>query len=276
LILSDLAGRPPDWLFLISALILLFSSAGAVMYRWTPPEEQNSDVLRALGHYLDLTYEFGGGDAGDHRTATIFGSASQAQVLQLLPAFRELKLGAAFRGARKGYALLFGELTTIPPRKLGQNTKRLRRDFLLLIVDLPGQFEAGTVCFAKRGIFGGFGQNAPYDGVAQGLALGNAAFERRFEIFAQNAHEARACLAPAFMEHILQTYQLLRRGEQLSFAFSEGRFWLSIETPEPWFDLTTQGAMAMDDPRNAEVILARMEIIADIAGSLGQSRQNSD
>ena len=167
LIMIGLAGRPPGMLFLIVTLALLLASIGAALLRWFPSPLRREEILHGLGEHLDLRYHFGGGDDPDHRTATIFGSASQAHLLSLLPRYRELKLGAAYRGTGAGLPYVFGEVTTIPPRKLGQNTARLGRHFLLLVVDLTkhtpnssAQVSDGrTICFEERGLFGHRGMN---------------------------------------------------------------------------------------------------------------------
>ena len=59
----------PGWLFLPTAVLMLFTSSGAAFFRWSLLFEQRSEILRNLGDYLELEYECGSGDQPDHRTA---------------------------------------------------------------------------------------------------------------------------------------------------------------------------------------------------------------
>jgi hypothetical protein len=52
------------------------------------------------------------------------------------------------------------------------------------------------------------------------------------------------------------------------FAFDEGQFLVAIEAPQPWLDLVPPRAMAMDDPRYAEAVMDRLQMILHIADSL--------
>ncbi|SVB34682.1 uncharacterized protein METZ01_LOCUS187536, partial [marine metagenome] len=154
LIISNLALRPPEWLFLLSALALLLCSVGAAKLRWLPAPVRTEEILRILGEFVGLQYQFGGGEDPGNRTMTVFDSSRHALELFLLPAYRELKVGASFQGSRDGLRFVFGELTTIPPRKLGQNTARMSRNFLLLVVETPTVSTVRTICYEERGPLG--------------------------------------------------------------------------------------------------------------------------
>ncbi|MFP6747539.1 MAG: DUF3137 domain-containing protein, partial [Alphaproteobacteria bacterium] len=267
LIISGLAGRPPEWLFAISALALLLCGIGAAILRWKPSAARREEILRELGGHLGLKYYFGGGEDPNHRTATVFASAHHARDLSLLPDYRELKLGAAFLGSRRGRPFVLGEVTTIPPRKLGRNTARMGRNFLLLVLDMPGAFQHRTIGYEDRGLFGHHGLNPPVERI-DGLAPENAAFARRFKIFTDGAEEAGSLLTYGFMDAMMEVSQALPPGEIPRFAFDEGQFLLAIEAPRPWLDLDPAPAMAIDDPRHAASIMARLQLIIHIVDGL--------
>lgn len=267
LVISGLAGRPPEWLFAISALALLLCGIGAAILRWKPSAARREEILRELGGHLGLEYHFGGGEDPNHRTATVFASAHQARALSLLPDYRELKLGAAFRGSRRGRPFVLGEVTTIPPRKVGQNTARMGRNFLLLVLDMPAACQHRTIGHEDRGLFGHRGLQPVVERI-EGLAPENAAFARRFNIFTESAEEARNLLTDGFMDAMMAVSQALPPGEIPRFAFDEGQFLLAIEAPRAWLDLEPAPGMAIDDPRHAAAIMARLQVILHIVDSL--------
>ena len=298
LIFMDLAGRPPGWLFLMPALAVLSCGIGAAILSWKPSPSRREEILQALGAHVGLAYHFGGGEDPDHRTATVFGSADHAKRLSLLPPYRELRLGAAFRGSQAGRPFVFGEVTTIPPRKLGQNTARMSRDFLLFIMDIPkapAKAPNGlTICYEDRGLLGHrhLRPNQSFDGAPEtpvegadlvrkvvlgpnqgnwerkDLRLVNAEFESRFKIYAEDKADARAQLTAPFMAAVMRVRHALPLVEVPRFAFDGGQFLAAIEAPNPWLDLVPPRAMAMDDPVYAEAILARLQMILHIAENL--------
>ncbi len=259
LILSGLAARPPSWPFFTFALLMLLCGIGAGILRWRPSPTRREEILRDLGGYLGLTYYFGGGDAPDHNTATVFGSAQQALDLGLLPPYRELKLGAAFRGSRHGRAFSFGELTTIPPRKLGQNTARLSKNFLLLMLDLPAGADSRTIGIEDRGLL-----SIILPRRTEAPLLGHATFEEHFTLTAEDIDAARTQLSPAFMDKIMELRRSLPPADVPGFAFDEGRFFLAIETRKDWFDVDPDPGTAMDDPRHLAAILGRLETVLEV------------
>ncbi|MBT6427714.1 MAG: DUF3137 domain-containing protein [Rhodospirillaceae bacterium] len=303
LIISDLAGRPPGWMFSIIALALLLCAIGTAILRWRPSSVRREEILRELGGHLVLSYHFGGAEDADLRATTIFGAASYAHLLSLLPRYRELKLGAAFRGSQAGQPFVFGEVTTIPPRKLGQNTARMGRHFLLLVLELSETAAGRTVCFEDRGLFGHRGLHPDIGGDEEGadhpagadrtpgalvrdalgtvllgpnhgsrtgvdLGLKNTAFESSYNIFAEDLAAARAQLTDDFTETVMAVRQSLPLSEIPRFAFDEGQFVLAIEASAPWLKLDPPGAMAIGDPRYAAAILARLQAVLRIVDSL--------
>ncbi len=266
-IITGLAGRPPEWLFSISALALLLCSIGAAILRWKPSAARREEILRELGGHLGLTYHFGGGEAPDHRTATVFGSAHHARVLGLLSHYRELKLGAAYRGSRRGQHFVFGEVMTIPPRQLGKNTARMGRNFLLLVLDRPETIDHCTIGYEDRGLFG-HRDFEPAVARDQTLSLDNGDFAQCFDIFTDDSMEARGQLTPEFMAAMMDLRHSLPLAQVPRFAFDEGQFLLAIEAPQAWLDLDPAAAMALNDPRHAAEIMARLQIILHIVDSL--------
>jgi hypothetical protein len=294
LIITDLAGRPPGWLFGMAALTLLLCGIGAAILSWKPSANRREEILWALGGYVGLSYHFGGAEDPDQRAATVFGSADHGKRLSLLPPYRELKLGAAFRGSRAGQPFIFGEVTTIPPRKLGTNTARMSRNFLLFVMDLPGVSPSRTICYEDRGLLGHpkLRPNLAFDGAPPGpvegadlvkkvilgpnqgsweikhLGLGNSEFEARFTIYTEDEEDARAQLTAPFMAAMMRARHALPLIEVPRFAFDEGQFIAAIEAPQPWLDLLLPRAMAIDDPRYAAAIMDRLQMILHIADSL--------
>ncbi len=294
LIITGLAGRPPGWLFGMAAMTLLLCGIGAAILSWKPSPNRREEILRDLGGYLGLTYHFGGAEDPDQRAATMFGSADHGKRLNLLPPYRELKLGAAFRGSRAGQPFVFGEVTTIPPRKLGQNTARMSRNFLLFVMDLPRASPGRTICFEDRGLLGHakLRPNLSFDGAPPGpaegadlvkkvilgpnqgnwevkyLGLKNPEFEARFTVYTEDEADARAQLTAPFMAAVMRVRHALPLIQVPRFAFDEGQFLVAIEAPQPWLDLVPPRAMGMDDPRYAEAIMDRLQMILHIADSL--------
>ena len=296
LIISNLALRPPEWLFLLSALALLLCSVGAAKLRWLPAPVRTEEILRILGEFVGLQYHFGGGEDPGNRTMTVFDSSHHASELFLLPAYRELKVGASFQGSRDGLRFVFGELSTIPPRKLGQNTARMSRNFLLLVVEIPTVSTVRTICYEERGPLGHRGMHPnlasddkpdndedqrPMDkagamlfssnsGRIAGdeLGLKNGQFARSFAIYTEDQDSARKQLSDRLVTAVMNVRESLPPGEIMRFAFGGGQFFAAIETPRSWLDIDPPRPMAMDDPRLAAGIIERLQMVLQIVGSL--------
>ena len=296
LIISNLALRPPEWLFLLSALALLLCSVGAAKLRWLPAPVRTEEILRILGEFVGLQYHFGGGGDPGNRTMTVFDSSHHASELFLLPAYRELKVGASFQGSRDGLRFVFGELSTIPPRKLGQNTARMSRNFLLLVVEIPTVSTVRTICYEERGPLGHRGMHPnlasddkpdndedqrPMDkagamlfssnsGRIAGdeLGLKNGQFARSFAIYTEDQDSARKQLSDRLVTAVMNVRESLPPGEIMRFAFGGGQFFAAIETPRSWLEIDPPRPMAMDDPRLAAGIIERLQMVLQIVGSL--------
>ncbi|MBK48337.1 MAG: hypothetical protein CL487_01435 [Acidobacteria bacterium] len=296
LIISNLALRPPEWLFLLSAFALLLCSVGAAKLRWLPAPVRTEEILRILGEFVGLQYHFGGGEDPGNRTMTVFDSSRHASDLFLLPAYRELKVGASFQGSRDGLRFVFGELTTIPPRKLGQNTARMTRNFLLLVVETPTVSTVRTICYEERGPLGHRGlhpnlasddkpdndeEQRPLDKAGAmlfssssgrvsivELGLKNGQFARSFTIYTEDQNSARKQLSHRLMAAVMNVREVLPPGEIMRFAFSGGQFFAAIETPRSWLEIDPPRPMAMDDPHFAAGIIERLQMVLQIVGSL--------
>lgn len=301
LIVTNLASRPPEWLFFLSAVAILLCSVGVAKFRWLPSPVQTEEFLRLMGNFVGLQYSFGGSVEPDKNTMTVFEASRHALELFILPSYRELKIGASFRGSRNTLQFVFFEFTTVPPRKLGQNTARMARNFQLLVVENPTDSGFRTICHEDRGPFGHRGMqpnlvisenpnnaegnhsanmsalllSKPDTGHVSGDELGivNDQFTKNFVIYTEDHCSARQQLSENLMMAVIEFWKGTPAGETLRFAFSEGYFFATIEASKSWLEIDPPRAMSLEDPQFSIGYLERLQKVLNIAGGLGS---NSD
>jgi len=299
LIILNLASRPPEWLFFLSAMAILLCSVGVAKFRWRPSPVQTEEFLRHMGNFVGLQYFFGGSAEFEKSTLTVFEASRRALELFILPSYRELKVGASFRGSRNALQFVFSEFATVPPRKLGQNTARMGRSFQLLVVEIPTDSGFRTICYEDRGPLGHRGMqpnlvfsdkpnNAegdhsaniagsllsnPDTGHVSGdeLGIANDQFTKNFVIYTEDHCSARQQLSDSLMMAVMEFWKGSPAGEILRFAFSEGYFFATFEVSKSWLEIDPPRAMSLDEPQFSIGYLERLQKVLNIAGSLASN-----
>ncbi len=193
--------------------------AGSAWIAWRPlkrvGQETKRDVLGALCAPMGVTYAL---DRFDPPSFDRFCT------LGMLGESNERSFEDLFQGTRDGCAFALYEANL--RRRAGKSAVQVFRGQLIRI-GFPKRFLGTTIVLRDAGFFNRFKH---FPGM-QKVGLGDAGFERTFEVYGSDQVEARFLVHPAFMQKLLDL-EAAYKGANLRCAFEGGDLLLAVEGPD--------------------------------------------